>query len=93
MRWAAGLVLAFAVSGSACANEDSGQINLSETPTEKQDREFATQLVKDLLSVELAKITCTGVAQQGGAVLCQTEPNAKVKVARSEKDFYFEVTV
>ena len=35
-------------------------------------------------------ISCTGVAQQGGAVLCQTTPNAKVKVARSEKDFYFE---
>ncbi len=35
-------------------------------------------------------IHCTGVAQQGGAVLCQTAPNAKVKVARSEDDFYFE---
>jgi len=35
-------------------------------------------------------ITCTGVAQQGGAVLCQTTPNAKVKIARSEDDFYFE---
>ena len=30
------------------------------------------------------------MAQQGGAVLCQTSSNAKVKVARSEKDFYFE---
>jgi murein DD-endopeptidase MepM/ murein hydrolase activator NlpD len=35
-------------------------------------------------------LTCTGVTQQGGAVLCQTEPNAKVKIARSEKDFYYE---
>ena len=35
-------------------------------------------------------LNCTGVAQQGGVVLCQTKPNAKVKVARSEKDFYFE---
>ena len=90
MRWVVGLTLAFAVAGSACANEDDGQINLPETPAEKQDREFAVQLAKDLLAVELAKITCNGVAQQGGAVLCQTEPNAKVKVARSEKDFYFE---
>jgi len=38
----------------------------------------------------LVPISCSGVAQQGGAVLCQTTPNAKVKVARSEKDFYFE---
>ena len=36
------------------------------------------------------KLTCTGVAQQGGAVLCQTTPNAKVKVARDEDDFYYE---
>lgn len=33
---------------------------------------------------------CTGVIQQGGAVLCQTFPNQKVKVGRSAKDFYFE---
>ena len=35
-------------------------------------------------------IHCTGVIKQGGAVLCQTAPDAKVKIARSEKDFYFE---
>jgi len=35
-------------------------------------------------------IDCLGIPEQGGAVLCQTLPNAKVKIARSEKDFYFE---
>ncbi len=35
-------------------------------------------------------IFCEGVFEQGGAALCQTTPNAKVKIARSEKDFYFE---
>ena len=35
-------------------------------------------------------ITCEGVTQQGGAVLCQTLPNQKVKIARGEDDFYFE---
>ena len=35
-------------------------------------------------------ITCKGIAEQGGAVLCQTAPHSKVKIARSEKDFYFE---
>ena len=35
-------------------------------------------------------ITCKGIAEQGGAVLCQTAAHSKVKIARSEKDFYFE---
>ncbi|MEP3892096.1 MAG: M23 family metallopeptidase [Hellea sp.] len=91
MRFLAGLALVFVVFGSACAADKAEQLgNLNETEAEKQDREFTTQLAKDLLAVELAKITCSGVVQQGGAVLCQTEPNSKVKVARSEKDFYFE---
>ena len=42
------------------------------------------------LSEKISGLSCTGVVQQGGAVLCQTKPNAKVKIARSEKDFYFE---
>ena len=37
-----------------------------------------------------ASLNCVGVIEQGGAVLCKTRPNTKVKVARSEKDFYFE---
>ena len=52
----------------------------------KACRDYEDQLNK----LHPRPITCTGVAQQGGAVLCQTTPNAKVKVARSEKDFYFE---
>ena len=35
-------------------------------------------------------ISCHGIPQQGGAVLCQTKPNAKVKVSRGGKDFYYE---
>ena len=73
------------------------QIDLiSEPPTtEKQraDREEAARLRKKLLAINPTippKISCTGIAKQGGAVLCKTEPNAKVKIARSEKDFYFE---
>jgi len=74
MRWVVGLALVFALSGSACAAEKNEQIiSLNETPAEKQDREFATQLAKELVAVELAKVTCAGVAQQGGAVLCQSQ--------------------
>lgn len=35
-------------------------------------------------------ISCVGVAVQGGAALCHTTPFAKVKVGRSETDFYYE---
>jgi len=42
------------------------------------------------LNVRL-QIGCAGVAKQGGAVLCQTRPNQKVKVGRSAKDFYYEM--
>lgn len=51
------------------------------------------KLQKELLAInptDPLAIACTGVAKQGGAVLCQTSPNAKVKIARSEADFYYE---
>ncbi len=35
-------------------------------------------------------IACSGMAQQGGLIVCRTEPNAKVKIARGEDDFYYE---
>jgi len=35
-------------------------------------------------------IACKGLAQQGGLVICKTTSNAKVKIARSEDDFYYE---
>ncbi len=33
-------------------------------------------------------IDCHGIAKQGGLVVCQTEPNARVEVGRSENDTY-----
>ncbi len=33
-------------------------------------------------------LSCTGIAQQGGLVVCNTLPNAKVEVGRSETDTY-----
>ncbi len=35
-----------------------------------------------------SKLTCHGIAKQGGLVVCQTEPNARVEVGRSENDTY-----
>ncbi len=36
------------------------------------------------------KLHCYGVEKQGGAVMCRTKPNAKVKIGRSDDDFYYE---
>jgi len=141
MRWAASLALAFAVCGSACAQENpktqknealvicknaigSFRLNkyLENTPLLKTAEMIKTvpecdgidlseiletfhssgevqqvsvqqqiHSMDDLLEVVRSPddievvspwrggINCTGVAQQGGAVLCQTTPNAKVK--------------
>ena len=35
-------------------------------------------------------IDCHGIAKQGGLVVCQTEPNARVEVGRSENDTYVQ---
>ena len=95
MRWLV-LVLAFAVSNTACAAEKVEQpldsvdrVTESRTPQLRPLNNTADQN-KTVELVAPKRIVCRGVAKQGGAVLCQTMPNAKVKVARSEKDYYFE---
>ena len=95
MRWFVSLALAFAISGSACAQEESIQQEQQITSVEEllevvRGDEATIAEAREIVSPWRGGINCTGVAQQGGAVLCQTNPNARVKVARSEKDFYFE---
>jgi murein DD-endopeptidase MepM/ murein hydrolase activator NlpD len=36
------------------------------------------------------RLKCSGIKEQGGLLLCQTTPNAKVKIGRSDSDFYYE---
>lgn len=51
--------------------------------------DFERELREDLLAVELkTQLDCHGIAKQGGLVVCQTEPNARVDVGRSENDTY-----
>ena len=157
MRWLTSLVLAIAISGSACAQDTPKTIEaipeLEVSKTEfteveiKQTQDFVEKIrqldpalngasnecvnaflnnrakqlrrafgreegaidkrpIKDILASfpecnekdtslnhlqpQDVNLSCTGVAKQGGVVLCLTKPHAKVKVARSEKDFYFE---
>ena len=92
MRWFASLALAFAISGSACAQESDNLIKepfRQSVTTETISNDDGSISEIKTKTVDLS-ISCLGVTEQGGAVLCQTAPNAKVKVARSEKDFYFE---
>ena len=96
MRWVASLALAFAISGSACAQENTEQPKAKITSADelfealKKDGGVPSHGSHNQPRLPVLAISCTGLAQQGGAVLCKTAPNAKVKVARSEKDFYFE---
>lgn len=150
MRWFASLALAFALAGSACAQERSDtqiidvvpntasksvrtvtQSNPSEPsdkfqvfkniavkncqpkpnfigarvskPSEEERRSDWAMMGKihDLYKKRdaspscdwrtyYAPFICDGIAEQGGVVSCLTRANAKVKVGRSEDDFYFE---
>ncbi|MEP6343472.1 MAG: M23 family metallopeptidase [Maricaulaceae bacterium] len=92
MRFWLGLSLTALVSVSACAQEETEALLL------QQRVETVSQ--PDIVSVQAAHqashqapqsaINCEGVPEQGGVVKCQTQPNAKVKVGRSEDDFYYE---
>lgn len=87
-------VLAMALPLVSCSpQESSAQITSGLSPAELAEMERVKQLQKELLevSVEFPKlISCSGVVKQGGAVLCQTSPNATIKIARSESDYYYE---
>lgn len=40
--------------------------------------------------VQVQGVSCQGIIEQGGLAMCQTAPNAKVKIGRSDDDFYYE---
>ena len=93
------LALILAVPLSACGQERSEIIpeprpkpslespTLRDAPNTQPISAVDSMPVK---TVQLPKFGCVGVAEQGGAVLCQTAPNQKVKIGRSSKDFYYE---
>ena len=56
-----------------------------------QGKEFFVEMSEDrthLIAELRPKLTCKGIAKQGGLVVCQTQPNARVEVGRSENDTY-----
>lgn len=72
--------------------EAEAQINSVESfpgSPSSEEIKFNQDLQKDLLAVDLApQLSCYGIVKQGGLVICQTEPNAKVEVGRAENDTY-----
>jgi len=64
------------------AREQTGPIDGKELRVEMSPD--GTYLVADLVP----KLSCHGIVKQGGLVVCQTKPNARVEVGRSENDTY-----
>jgi len=81
MRIYTAIILAILSPLSACGQDTAVVPNLK--PDLKTSRETSSRSSQK-------SIVCHGIEQQGGAVLCQSLPNAKIKVARSETDYYFE---
>ena len=104
MRFAALLYLALLLPLAACAQEQvdavdvtaaqkTAIVKVAEAPKPEPDSDSGPSTETEGAAqpnIAAPAITCTGVIKQGGAALCQTAPNAKVKVARGEDDFYFE---
>ena len=86
------LALVLALPVGACAQEVAQD---TPEPTLKPELTQERLVQDDQKVVEIGPFNafsygCNGVVKQGGAVLCQTLPNQKVKVGRSAKDFYYE---
>ena len=108
MRWFASLALAFAMSGSACAQEKSKTTEVKPETQVSGELRRAPEFTQEdfdnpkydntalegrdfhMVDAPPVKLFCYGVEQQGGAVMCRTQPNAKVKIGRSNDDFYHE---
>ena len=90
--------LAALMSVSACAQErpDSQTVKpVAEAPVQSANQAVLAPVTPPADKVpevlpQASPLFCEGVKEQGGAVLCQTAPNAKVKIGRSNTDFYYE---
>lgn len=80
-------VAAMALTACTAQPEAEAQIALSDIDRARLERQQAFQ--NDVLAVKLdPQLDCRGIAKQGGLVICQTEPNARVEVGRAENDTY-----
>lgn len=97
MRFLAALCV-LPLSLIACSSDQKvSELQELEPPSVRVEsvQKLAEPVRKDKLEVTerpLMGLNCKGVAKQGGAVLCKTLPNSKVKIGRSDDDFYYETS-
>lgn len=65
---------------------EAGCGNFSQCSEEELNSMWQNLLVET--SARIAGLDCHGITQQGGMVICQTAPNARVEVGRAEDDTY-----
>lgn len=95
MRWISGLALALAVFGSACAQDQpkAPQEKILGDADAKQMIEEYREVLRQTDNIKLdgnPLLDCIGIAKQGGLVVCDTTPNAEIKISRGGNDFYTE---
>ncbi len=81
-----GLWLLALIASSACLASEGG------APASKVAPKTAAVPAAETIdhSATMPGLDCQGIAEQGGLIICHTAPNAKVRVARSADDFYYE---
>ncbi|GGX71842.1 peptidase M24 [Litorimonas cladophorae] len=92
---ALGLVACSAQPEAEAQSTESEVIRVGEFQVVTKDQlgnELSDAYTDEELSVMLdsrpEELDCHGIAKQGGLVVCQTTPNARVEVGRSENDTY-----
>lgn len=80
------ILSAMAVILSACSQSDAASAQDTPTPSVKPVAAPTAAPVSTLKT----PLSCKGIFEQGGLALCQTAPNAFVKIGRGADDFYTE---
>ena len=75
------------LSGDTRENLTNSQLKKLESKRETLIAE-ADGLLTAYITNKGTSLSCHGIAKQGGLVVCQTAPNARVEVGRSENDTY-----
>jgi murein DD-endopeptidase MepM/ murein hydrolase activator NlpD len=75
--------------------QEKDNLDMSIAPLAQNDPQRAILIAeRDAVLAEIyrdrgaSKLSCHGIVKQGGLVVCQTTPNARVEVGRSENDTY-----
>ena len=85
---------------AACSGESASQVESFGTLMVKSEAEAkaeagpaaaASQQAPIVTSPAKTALHCHGIAKQGGLVICETAPNARVEVGRAENDTYTQV--